>query len=309
MLAELLLTPEGRRDPYPLYARVRETAPVHHSGLGFWVVSRFEDSQFVLRDPRFGKGAREDKVVDLTPEAEAALARIRSRARSLLFLDPPDHTRLRGLVSQAFTPRTVERLRPHVERLLDDLLDQIDAGSDAGPTDLMQAVAFPLPVTVIGEMLGIPVSEPARLSGWVVRASTALLEISVGVRRADRGGRHARRPDVRRTSSSCSPSGAVTPGRTCSRPCWRPGTGATPSPPTSSSRRPRCCSGPASRPPRTSSATGCWPCSATTTSWPGSAGAGPPCAARWRSCCVTTAQCSSTGGWPWRTWPSGPVVR
>src|SRR5580658_9030008 len=157
MLAELLLTPEGRRDPYPLYARVRETAPVHHSGLGFWVASRFEDSQFVLRDPRFGKGAREDKVVDLTPEAEAALARIRSRARSLLFLDPPDHTRLRGLVSQAFTPRTVERLRPGVERLLNDLLDEIDAGPDAGPTDLMQAVAFPLPVTVIGEMLGIPV--------------------------------------------------------------------------------------------------------------------------------------------------------
>jgi len=179
MLAELLLTPEGRRDPYPRYARVRETAPVHHSGLGFWVVSGFEDCQSVLRDPRFGKGARDDKLAGLTAEAEAALAQIRSRARSLLFLDPPDHTRLRALVSQAFTPRTVERLRPHVERLLDGLLDDIDARPDAPPADLMQAVAFPLPVTVIGEMLGIPVADRLAFQPWV-RASTALLEVAVG---------------------------------------------------------------------------------------------------------------------------------
>ena len=179
MLAQLLLTPEGRRDPYPLYARVREAAPVHHSGLGFWVVSGFDNSQFVLRDPRFGKGAREEKLAELSPEAEAALDQIRGRARSLLFLDPPDHTRLRGLVSQAFTPRTVERLRPHVERLLDDLLDQIEAGSDAGATDVMEAMAFPLPVTVIGEMLGIPVSDRLAFQP-LVRASTVLLEIAVG---------------------------------------------------------------------------------------------------------------------------------
>ena len=130
LLGELLLTPEGRRDPYPRYRRVREVAPVHCSGLGFWVLSRYDDCQQLLRDPRFGKGDRRDRDAGLPEEAVAALARLRSRAPSLLFLDPPDHTRLRGLVSKAFTPRTVERLRPRIGRLLDELLDTVDGGVD-----------------------------------------------------------------------------------------------------------------------------------------------------------------------------------
>ena len=177
LLGELLLTPEGRRDPYPRYRRIQEVAPVHRSGLGFWVLSRYEDCQQLLRDPRFGKGDRRDRDARLPEAAVAALARLRSRAPSLLFLDPPDHTRLRGLVSKAFTPRTVERLRPHIGRLLDELLDTIDGGGDE-PVDVMGAVAFPLPVTVIGEMLGVPPADRASFQPWV-RASTALLELTV----------------------------------------------------------------------------------------------------------------------------------
>jgi cytochrome P450 len=177
LLGELLLTPEGRRDPYPRYERIRELAAVHRSGLGFWVLSRYEDCQQLLRDPRFGKGDRRDREAGLPEEAVAALARMRTRAPSLLFLDPPDHTRLRGLVAKAFTPRTVERLRPHIGRLLDELLEAVDGG--VGETvDVMAAVAVPLPVTVIGEMLGVPPADRVAFQPWV-RALTALLELTV----------------------------------------------------------------------------------------------------------------------------------
>jgi len=178
VLGELLLSPEGRRDPYPRYHRVRELAPVHESALGFWVLSRYDDCQFVLRDPRFGKGER-DRVPrqGLTPEAVAALDYFESRPPSMLFLNPPDHTRLRNLVSKAFTPRTVERLRPHVVRLVDEILDGIDTGPSGAATDVMTSLAFPLPVTVIGEMLGVPTADRAGFQSWV-RASTALLELT-----------------------------------------------------------------------------------------------------------------------------------
>jgi cytochrome P450 len=177
LLGELLLTPDGRQDPYPRYQRIRELAPVHQSGLGFWVLSRYDDCQQLLRDPRFGKGDRQERDVRLPEDAAAALAQLRQRAPSLLFLDPPDHTRLRGLVSKAFTARTVERLRPRIGRLLDDLLDAVEGGRGQ-PVDVMAAVAFPLPVAVIGEMLGVPPADRAAFQPWV-RASTALLELTV----------------------------------------------------------------------------------------------------------------------------------
>jgi cytochrome P450 len=176
LLGELLLTPEGRRDPYPRYRHIRELAPVHQSGLGFWVLSRYEDCQQLLRDPRFGKGDRRERDARLPEAAVAALARLRTRAPSLLFLDPPDHTRLRGLVAKAFTPRTVERLRPQIGRLLDEVLETVD-GAD-GPVDVMATVAIPLPVTVIGEMLGVPSADRASFQPWV-RALTVLLELTV----------------------------------------------------------------------------------------------------------------------------------
>jgi cytochrome P450 len=172
VLAELLFTPEGRQDPYRHYARLRATAPVHHSGMGFWALSQYKDCQQVLRDPRFGKGTQEERRGRYPADAAGALARLRSQPASMLFLDPPDHTRLRGLVSKAFTARTVERMRPHVARLLEELLE-----GTTGAVDVMAAVAFPLPVTVIGEMVGVPVADRGAFQPWV-RATTALLELA-----------------------------------------------------------------------------------------------------------------------------------
>jgi cytochrome P450 len=143
------------------------------SGLEMWVSTRFDDCQLVLRDPRFGK--REDEGVDdrfgpnaVSPDQFEFL----SERRSMLFMNPPDHTRLRGLVSKAFTPRTVERLRPEIVTLVDDLLDELPEGE---PVDVISALAFPLPVAVIGRMLGVPAEDWPRFQS-VMRNVTVLLE-------------------------------------------------------------------------------------------------------------------------------------
>jgi len=181
LLVELLLTPEGRRDPYPRYRAIRERAPVHKSALELWVVSRFDDCQQVLRHPQMGKS--DDASAQRLGLTEAELAELtagRMRQPSLLFLNPPDHTRLRSLVQMAFTPRTVEELRPHIARLTDELLDSVEDLSAAGPVDVMQALAFPLPVTVIGEMLGIPPADRPAFQP-LVRAGTTMLEFNVNL--------------------------------------------------------------------------------------------------------------------------------
>ncbi|MGO9558325.1 MAG: cytochrome P450 [Acidimicrobiales bacterium] len=176
LFAEVIGTPEGRRDPYTRYKALREAAPVYASGMGLVICTRYEDCQFVLRDPRFGKaeGDRADIAqarfghLEIFPRIEALL----SDRRSLLFLNPPDHTRLRSLVSKAFTPRTVERLRPEILELVDGLLDQVSSGD---MTDVMSALAFPLPANVISHMIGVPEADWPRFR-TVVSQATALLE-------------------------------------------------------------------------------------------------------------------------------------
>lgn len=163
VLFTLLMTPEGRGNPLPLYHQLRELAPVHRSGLGLWAVSRYDDCQHVLRDPKFGKQI--DNV--MRPEAAGWPTK-----PSMLFLNPPDHTRLRGLVARAFTPRTVEALRPSVQQLTDDLLDRM---AEAGEVDVMETLAFPLPVAVIGELVGVPPADRHQFQR-LVRAGTAALE-------------------------------------------------------------------------------------------------------------------------------------
>ncbi len=175
LLLELVATPEGRADPYPRYAALRAVAPVHHSALGFWVLSRYDDCQQLLRHPGVGKdfsGAA--NAVGLTDEQRAQQARFRNDSSNMLTADPPDHTRLRGLVTRAFTPRTLETLRARIVALVDELLD----GFGTGEVDVMDALAFPLPVTVIGEMLGVPANDRPGLRP-LVRAVTAVLELAV----------------------------------------------------------------------------------------------------------------------------------
>ena len=147
------LDPAFIADPYPLYARLREMAPVFKTPQGFWLLTRYEDANFALRDKRFGKdflGSMERRYGSATPANEPAIA---SLARTMLVLDPPDHTRLRGLVNKAFTARRVADMRPRIKALVDEQLDRV---IDKGGMDVIRDLAHRLPVIVICDMLGIP---------------------------------------------------------------------------------------------------------------------------------------------------------
>ena len=147
------LDPAFIADPYPFYRRLREAAPVFKTPLGFWLVTRYEDVAFALRDKRFGKdfvGNMERRYGGTDGMNEPAIA---SLARTMLVLDPPDHTRLRGLVNKAFTARRVADMRPRIRKIVDEQLDRV---ADKGEMDVMRDLAHRLPVIVICDMLGIP---------------------------------------------------------------------------------------------------------------------------------------------------------
>ncbi|HVL05527.1 MAG TPA: cytochrome P450 [Acidimicrobiales bacterium] len=174
LLLELIATPEGRADPYPRYAALRERAPVHRSAFGIWTLTDYDDCQLLLRHPGVGKDfSSAMNSLGLSDADREAQDRFRNDRSNMLVTDPPDHTRLRGLVTRAFTPRTVEKLRPTVVTLVDELLDAFD-----GEVEVMDALAFPLPVTVIGDMLGVPVEDRPLLRP-LVRSVTAILELAV----------------------------------------------------------------------------------------------------------------------------------
>jgi cytochrome P450 len=150
-------SPEVIADPYPYYHRLRDVDPMHLTPAGFYVASRHADVATILRDKRFGK----DFVGRVTRRfgAERAAEPVyRIMSRWMLNQDPPDHGRLRGLVVQAFTARRVEEMRPRIQKIVDRLIDRIAA---RGRMEIMNDFAFPLPVTVICDMLGIPVEDRA----------------------------------------------------------------------------------------------------------------------------------------------------
>jgi cytochrome P450 len=157
--------PEVHEDPYPLYHRLRAEDPVHRSPLGFWVLTRHADVLAVLRDPRMSRDPRRSERVALlraSAEVDELLAS-EEAAPSMLFVDPPDHTRLRTLVNKAFTPAAVERLRPRVEEIVAGLLDR---AAGAGAMDVVEELAYPLPVTVICELFGVPEADRDRFRAW-----------------------------------------------------------------------------------------------------------------------------------------------
>jgi len=147
------------QNPYETYARLRERDPMHRSSLtGGWVFSRHEDCDAILRDHRrFSNDARnaDDPANDVAGTLEDT--------HSMLMLDPPDHTRLRSLVSMAFTPKALEAWRPRVEAIVDRLLDEA-AGERR--VDMLDALAVPLPTTVIAEMLGVPTEDLPQFKAW-----------------------------------------------------------------------------------------------------------------------------------------------
>ena len=146
------LDPEFIRDPYPHYERMRTLDPVHLTPLGMFVASRHAEVSLVLRDKRFGKDYAERSKRRYGPDIMKEPV-FRNFALTMLQQDPPDHTRLRGLVVKAFTARRVEDMRPRIQQIVDETLDRI---IPQGRMDLIEDYAFRLPVTIICDMLGIP---------------------------------------------------------------------------------------------------------------------------------------------------------
>ncbi|KAA9159665.1 cytochrome P450 [Amycolatopsis acidicola] len=157
-------------DPYPHYAELREKAPAYHHPLGFWLLSRYEDVALFQRAAH----SVDDRYLTHVPEwkrdSGVPLKENRPmRGLSMVDQDPPDHTRLRRLVSQAFTRRAVEGLQPRLETLVDEALERIAC---TGRVDLVPELAFPIPFTMISELLGVPAVAHARLrelTGTLVR--------------------------------------------------------------------------------------------------------------------------------------------
>ena len=160
-------TPEARTDPYPMYRELLAHNPVSwNSTFQTWVFTRYADVDAILTHPKTSADRRsgsnsfaemQRKYIEEHPED------LFVRAPTMLNSDPPEHTRLRRLVSKAFTPRAVENLRPRIQRVVDEILDDV-AGE--GEMDLVQAVGYPLPVIVIAEMLGVPTEDRAKFKKW-----------------------------------------------------------------------------------------------------------------------------------------------
>jgi len=152
-------------DPYPQYRRLRTSEPVHRTPFGPFMLTRWADVHQLLRDP--STSVEERNITGETRRTmivEADPAREERGSKGILNIDPPDHTRLRRLVSKAFTPRTIEQLRPRVQQMVDELLD--DLAVRGGTVDLIGDLAFPLPFAVISEMLGMPEGDREQLRQW-----------------------------------------------------------------------------------------------------------------------------------------------
>ncbi|MGD9705050.1 MAG: cytochrome P450 [Acidimicrobiia bacterium] len=185
--------PAFRADPYPFYDELRREEPVHVSAIGSIVLSRYEDVVATLRSNDFSR----DIEANATPADPGQMLRRQLRrerlrdgtaAKTILNLDPPDHTRLRRLVSLAFTPTAIERLRPRIQTLVDEVLDRAAA---RGEMELVDELAFPVPFQVISELLDMPTERADELRHWS-QILTAALEPTTdeaGIAAADEAGR------------------------------------------------------------------------------------------------------------------------
>ena len=162
-----LFGPDFQANPYPIYAQLRSSAPVRRvdlpDGRGVWLVTRYEDVKAIFKDERFVKdmlnAMTPDQIAQMPPVPDA----LKPLTRNMLETDPPDHDRLRSLVRKAFTPRLIERLRPRVQEIADELLDAVQT---KGEMDLIDDYAFPLPIIVIAELLGVPAEDRDKFRRW-----------------------------------------------------------------------------------------------------------------------------------------------
>jgi cytochrome P450 len=154
-----------RDDPFPVYDALQKLGPVHRvtlvDGHAAWLVVGYDEARLALNDPRLSK----DMLAALSTDGAVVAEGLPGPAfaRHMLSVDPPDHNRLRGLVSKAFTPRRVDELRPRVQALIDELLDSIAAQGPDAVVDLVSELAFPLPFSVICELLGVPEQDRGQL--------------------------------------------------------------------------------------------------------------------------------------------------
>lgn len=167
-------SPRFKANPYPVYARLRTEAPVYRAKVAFWlpgvwIVTRYEDVVRILKDQRFSK--------DYIQKYPWVPPRIRAMWRNLLTVDPPDHTRLRSLVQKAFTPRLIEELRDRIQGICDALLER--AGS-SDTIELVEAYALPLPLTIISDLLGVPVQDRRRFGPWTKKVAAAGSSAALG---------------------------------------------------------------------------------------------------------------------------------
>lgn len=162
-----LFSPAFKRDPFPTFAHMRQHAPIYRhiapNGIAIWYITRYEDVAAVLKDERFVKNIFNALPASRWPHAPHAHNLLQLINRNMLFADPPDHTRLRALVNQAFTPRRAAQMVPRIQAIAGDLLDQVAAQRKM---DLIEAYAFPLPLRVITELLGIPAADQAQMRFW-----------------------------------------------------------------------------------------------------------------------------------------------
>jgi cytochrome P450 len=151
-------------DPYPHYKSLREADPVHQSPFGLWVLFGYDDVLRFLRDSELSVEERFANPGPLTELAKEVIGDEAERGSyAMLNRDPPDHTRLRRLVSKAFTPRMVDGLTPRIRQLVDDSLDSI---AERGEAEIIGDLAFPLPFQVISELLGMPNTDTEQLREW-----------------------------------------------------------------------------------------------------------------------------------------------
>jgi cytochrome P450 len=172
-----LSSPRFKANPHPFYARLREEAPVWRTTLRdrrtAWLVTRYEDVAWVLKDDVFAKDPLNAQDPEQLAEGPWVPGFLKPLERNMLDLDDPDHRRLRTLVSKAFTPRLIERLRGRIEAICQELLDAMER---KGRAELVRDYALPLPATVIAELLGIPAGDHRKFHRW----SNRIVSVSSG---------------------------------------------------------------------------------------------------------------------------------
>lgn len=173
LIVELISNARAREDPYPVYSALRGHGPILDTGLGFWCATTYESCQWVLRDSRFGKdGDATMRRWGLGPVESFYRPSV---LRSVMFANPPHHTRLRRPISRHLTASSLASLRPRLERIADDLIESL---GDGGELEVMDVVAFPYSVTVIGELFGVPAEEREQFRS-LVRQLTVVLEPTI----------------------------------------------------------------------------------------------------------------------------------